>query len=122
MRIESIGINMQNFTIDVNTSIADSNESFSEIIDELSDEMSKTDTDVEHTKPMDYFLSEAEISLGLKKADMFPVVFAVEELSYLSSQNHGDNRQTIENTKVFVGVLSITSCIVLYRFTLGYDL
>ena len=50
MRIESIGINMQNFTIDVNTSIADSNESFSEIIDELSDEMSKTDTDVEHTK------------------------------------------------------------------------
>ena len=73
MRIESIGMNVQNFTIDANTSIADNNESFSEIIDELSDEMSKTDTDVEHTKPMDYFLSEAEISLGLKKADMFPV-------------------------------------------------
>ena len=100
MRIESIGINMQNFTIDVNTSIADSNESFSEIIDELSDEMSKTDTDVEHTKPMDYFLSEAEISLGLKKADMFPVVFAVEELSYLSSQNHGDNRQNLMNKAI----------------------
>ena len=31
------------------------------------------------------------------------------------------SRQTIENTKVFVGVLSITSCIMLYRFTLGYD-
>ena len=32
------------------------------------------------------------------------------------------SRQTLENTKVFVGVLSITSCIELYRFTLGYDL
>ena len=30
--------------------------------------------------------------------------------------------QTIENTKVFVGVLSVTSCIVLYRFNLGYEL
>ena len=100
MRIESIGINMQNFTIDVNTSIADSNESFSEIIDELSDEMSKTDTDVEHTKPMDYFLSEAEISLGLKKADMFPVVFAVEESSYLRFQNHGDNCQNLMNKAI----------------------
>lgn len=49
MRIESIGMNMQNFTIDANTSIVDNNESFSEIIDELSDEMSKTDTDVEYT-------------------------------------------------------------------------
>ena len=100
MRIESIGMNMQSFTIDANTSIADNNESFSEIIDELSDEMSKTDTDVEHTKPMDYFLSEAEISLGLKKADMFPVVFAVEELSYLSSQNLGDNRQNLMNKAI----------------------
>ena len=62
--------------------------------------MSKTDTDVEHTKPMDYFLSEAEISLGLKKADMFPVVFAVEELSYLSSQNLGDNRQNLMNKAI----------------------
>ena len=100
MRIESIGINMQSFTVNENTSIADNNESFSEIIDELSDEMSKTDTDVEHTKPMDYFLSEAEISLGLKKADMFPVVFAVEELSYLSSQNLGDNRQNLMNKAI----------------------
>ncbi|MDY5577277.1 MAG: hypothetical protein SPF70_07335, partial [Lachnospiraceae bacterium] len=88
------------FTVNENTSIADNNESFSEIIDELSDEMSKTDTDVEHTKPMDYFLSEAEISLGLKKADMFPVVFAVEELSYLSSQNLGDNRQNLMNKAI----------------------
>ena len=100
MRIESTGRNMQNITIDANTSIVDNNESFSEIIDELSDEMSKTDTDVEHTKPMDYFLSEAEISLGLKKADMFPVVFAVEELSYLSSQNLGDNRQNLMNKAI----------------------
>ena len=100
MRIESIGMNMQSFTIDANTSVADNNESFSEVIDELSDEMSKTDTDVEHTKPMDYFLSEAEISLGLKKADMFPVVFAVEELSYLSSQNLGDNRQNLMNKAI----------------------
>ena len=100
MRIEAIGINMQSFTVNENTSIADNNESFSEIIDELSDEMSKTDTDVEHTKPMDYFLSEAEISLGLKKADMFPVVFAVEELSYLSSQNLGDNRQNLMNKAI----------------------
>ena len=46
MRIKSIGINMQNFTIDANTSIADNNEAFSDIIDELSDEMSKTDSDV----------------------------------------------------------------------------
>lgn len=100
MRIESIGMNMQSFTIDANTSVADNNESFSEVIDELSDEMSKMDTDVEHTKPMDYFLSEAEISLGLKKADMFPVVFAVEELSYLSSQNHGENRQSLMNKAI----------------------
>ena len=61
MRIESIGMNMQSFTVNENTSIADNNESFSEIIDELSDEMSKTDSDVEHTKPMDYFLSAVEI-------------------------------------------------------------
>lgn len=27
-----------------------------------------------------------------------------------------------ENTKVFVGALSVTSCILLYRFTLGYAL
>ena len=100
MRIKSIGINMQNFTIDANTSIADNNEAFSDIIDELSDEMSKTDSDVEHTKPIDYFLSEAEISLGLKKTDMFPVVFAVEELSYLSSQNHGENRQNLMNKAI----------------------
>ena len=100
MRIESIGMNMQNFTIDANTSIVDNNESFSEIIDELSDEMSKTDTDVEYTKSMDYFLSETEISLGLKKADMFPVVFAVEGLSYLSSQNHGENRQNLMNKAI----------------------
>ena len=100
MRIESIGMNMQNFTIDTNTSIVDKNESFSEIIDELSDEMLKTDTDVENTKPMDHFISEAEISLGLKKADMFPVVFAVEELSYLSSQNHGDNHQSLMNNAI----------------------
>ena len=100
MRIESTGMNMQNITIDANTSIADHNEDFSEIIDELSDEMTKTDSDVEHIMPMDYFLSEAEISLGLKKADMFPVVFAVEELSYLSSQNHGENRQNLMNKAI----------------------
>ena len=100
MRIESIGMNMQNITIDANTSIADNNESFSEIIDELSDEMSKTDSDVEHIMPMDYFLSEAEISLGLKKADMFPVVFAAEESSYLRFQNHGDNRQNLMNKAI----------------------
>ena len=100
MRIESIGMNMQNFTIDANTSIVDNNESFSEIIDELSDEMTKTDSDVEHIMPMDYFLSEAEISLGLKKADMFPVVFAAEESSYLRFQNHGDNRQNLMNKAI----------------------
>ena len=100
MRLESFGMNMLNFFIDANTSIVDNNESFSEIIDELSDEMSKTDTDVEYTKSMDYFLSETEISLGLKKADMFPVVFAVEELSYLSSQNHGENRQNLMNKAI----------------------
>ena len=100
MRIESIGMNMQNFTVDANTSIADHNEDFSEIIDELSDEMIKTDSDVEHIMPMDYFLSEAEISLGLKKADMFPVVFAAEESSYLRFQNHGDNRQNLMNKAI----------------------
>ena len=100
MRIESIGMNMQNITIDANTSIADHNEDFSEIIDELSDEMSKTDSDVEHIMSMDYFLSEAEISLGLKKADMFPVVFAAEESSYLRFQNHGDNRQNLMNKAI----------------------
>ena len=100
MRIESIGMNMQNITIDANTSIANHNEDFSEIIDELSDEMTKTDTDVEHIMPMDYFLSEAEISLGLKKADMFPVVFAAEESSYLRFQNHGDNRQNLMNKAI----------------------
>lgn len=100
MRIESIGMNMQNITIDPNTSIADHNEDFSEIIDELSDEMTKTDSDVEHIMPMDYFLSEAEISLGLKKADMFPVVFAAEESSYLRFQNHGDNRQNLMNKAI----------------------
>ena len=100
MRIESIGMNMQNITIDANTSIADHNEDFSEIIDELSDEMTKTDTDVEHIMPMDYFLSETEISLGLKKADMFPVVFAAEESSYLRFQNHGDNRQNLMNKAI----------------------
>ena len=100
MRIESIGMNMQNITVDANTSIADHNEDFSEIIDELSDEMTKTDSDVEHIMPMDYFLSEAEISLGLKKADMFPVVFAVEELSNLRSQNHRDNRQNLMNKAI----------------------
>ena len=100
MRIESTGMNMQNITIDANTSIADHNEDFSEIIDELSDEMTKTDSDVEHIMPMDYFLSEAEISLGLKKADMFPVVFAAEESSYLRFQNHGDNRQNLMNKAI----------------------
>ena len=100
MRIESIGMSMQNITIDANTSIADHNEDFSEIIDELSDEMTKTDSDVEHIMPMDYFLSEAEISLGLKKADMFPVVFAAEESSYLRFQNHGDNRQNLMNKAI----------------------
>ena len=100
MCIESIGMNMQNITIDANTSIADHNEDFSEIIDELSDEMTKTDSDVEHIMPMDYFLSEAEISLGLKKADMFPVVFAAEESSYLRFQNHGDNRQNLMNKAI----------------------
>ena len=100
MRIESIGMNMQNIIIDANTSIADHNEDFSEIIDELSDEMTKTDSDVEHIMPMDYFLSEAEISLGLKKADMFPVVFAAEESSYLRFQNHGDNRQNLMNKAI----------------------
>jgi len=29
--------------------------------------------------------------------------------------------QTLENTKVFEGVLSVTSCIVLYRFILGHE-
>ena len=100
MRIESTGMNMQNITIDANTSIADHNEDLSEIIDELSDEMTKTDSDVEHIMPMDYFLSEAEISLGLKKADMFPVVFAAEESSYLRFQNHGDNRQNLMNKAI----------------------
>lgn len=100
MRIESIGMNMQNITIDANTSIANHNEDFSEIIDELSDEMTKTDSDVEHIMSMDYFLSEAEISLGLKKADMFPVVFAAEESSYLRFQNHGDNRQNLMNKAI----------------------
>lgn len=100
MRIESIGINMQNYKIEANTSIVDDNESFSEIIDELSDEMSKTDADVEHTKPIDYFLSEAQISLGLKKRDMFPVVFAVEESSYLRFHNHGDNSQNLINKAI----------------------
>ena len=100
MRIESTGMNMQNITIDANTSIADHNEDFSEIIDELSDEMTKTDSNVEHIMPMDYFLSEAEISLGLKKADMFPVVFAAEESSYLRFQNHGDNRQNLMNKAI----------------------
>ena len=100
MRIESTGMNMQNITIDANTSIADHNEDFSEIIDELSDEMTKTDSDVEHIMPMDYFLSEAEISLGLKKADMFPVVFAAEESAYLRFQNHGDNRQNLMNKAI----------------------
>ena len=100
MRIEAIGINMQSFTVNENTSIADNNESFSEIIDELSDEMSKTDSDVEHTKHMDYFLSETEMPLGLKKADMFPVVFAVEESSYLRFQNHGDNCQNLMNKAI----------------------
>ena len=100
MRIESTGMNMQNITIDANTSSADHNEDFSEIIDELSDEMTKTDSDVEHIMPMDYFLSEAEISLGLKKADMFPVVFAAEESSYLRFQNHGDNRQNLMNKAI----------------------
>ena len=100
MRIESTGMNMQNITIDANTSIADHNEDFSEIIDELSDEMTKTDSDVEHIMPMDYFLSEAEISLRLKKADMFPVVFAAEESSYLRFQNHGDNRQNLMNKAI----------------------
>ena len=100
MRIDSTGMNMQNITIDANTSIADHNEDFSEIIDELSDEMTKTDSDVEHIMPMDYFLSEAEISLGLKKADMFPVVFAAEESSYLRFQNHGDNRQNLMNKAI----------------------
>ena len=100
MRIESTGMNMQNITIDANTSIADHNEDFSEIIDELSDEMTKTDIDVEHIMPMDYFLSEAEISLGLKKADMFPVVFVAEESSYLRFQNHGDNRQNLMNKAI----------------------
>ena len=100
MRIESTGMNMQNITIDANTSIADHNEDFSEIIDELSDEMTKTDSDVEHIMPMDYFLSEAEISLGLKKADMFPVVFAAEDSSYLRFQNHGDNRQNLMNKAI----------------------
>ena len=100
MRIESTGMNMQNITIDANTSIADHNEDFSEIIDELSDEMTKTDSDVEHIMPMDYFLSEAEISHGLKKADMFPVVLAAEESSYLRFQNHGDNRQNLMNIAI----------------------
>ena len=100
MRIESIGINMQNFKIATNTSVGDNNESFSEIIDELSDEMSKANTDAEKTKPMDYFLSEAEIYLGLKKADMFPVVFAVEESWSLKNQNHGENRQYVMNKAI----------------------
>ena len=100
MRIESTGMNMQNITIDANTSIADHNEDFSEIIDELSDEMTKTDSDVEHIMPMDYFLSEAEISLGLKKADMFPVVFAAEESPYLRFKNHGDTRQNLMNKAI----------------------
>lgn len=80
MRIDSIAINMQNFKIDANTSISDNN-GFSEIMDELSDEMSKPDTDVEHTKPMEYFLSEAEISLGLKKQ--------ICSLWFLQWKNHG---------------------------------
>ena len=46
MRIESIGIMTQNYKIEANTGI-DDNESFSEMIDELSDEMSKNDLGTE---------------------------------------------------------------------------
>ena len=31
------------------------------------------------------------------------------------------SRQTLENPKLFIGVISITSCIVLYHFTLDYE-
>ena len=32
------------------------------------------------------------------------------------------SQQNLENIKVFIGVLAVTSCIVLYRFNLGYEL
>ena len=99
MRIESSGIKMQSFKNEANTGI-DDNEAFSEIIDEVSDEMSKNDVDAEHTKPMNDFLSETQISLGLKKGDMFPVVFPVEELSYLRAQNYGDGNQNLINKAI----------------------
>ncbi len=99
MCIEAIGINMQNFRMEATNGIAD-NESFSEIMDEVSDEMSKNDIDAEQTTPMDYFLSETQIALGLKKGDMFPVVFAVEELSHLRPQNDGDNHQNLMNKAI----------------------
>ena len=99
MRIESIGIMTQNYKIEANTGI-DDNESFLEMIDELSDEMSKSDLGTEQTMPVDYFLSEAQISLGLKKRDMFPVTLAVEELSHLRQQNYGDNNQNLVNKAI----------------------
>lgn len=99
MRIGSIGINMQNLKMEAITGIAD-NESFSEIMDEVSDEMTKNDVDTEQTTPMEYFLSETQISLGLKKGDMFPVVFAVEELSHLRPQSYGDNHQNLMNKAI----------------------
>lgn len=99
MRIESIGIMTQNYKIEANTGI-DDNESFSEMIDELSDEMSKSDLGTEQTMPVNYFLSEAQISLGLKKKDLFPVVFPLEELYRLRLQNYGDNNQNLVNKAI----------------------
>lgn len=100
MRIESIGINMQNFNMQVDSGVIDDTESFSEMMDKISDEMSTTDTTAERTNPMDYYLSETQKSLGLTKRDMFPVVFVVEESSYLRSENHGNNNQNLMNKAI----------------------
>ena len=95
MRIDLTGINRVNFILQPSISVADDKKFFSDMIDELSDEMSKTDADSEYTKSMDYFyLSEKQISLGLQKRDMFPVVLAAEEASYIRPEYHGDNSQS----------------------------
>lgn len=38
--------------------------------------------------------------LGLKKSDMFPVVYAVEESSLLRPENHGNNSQNLMNKAI----------------------
>ena len=99
MRIEAIGTMMQNLKTEANIGIED-HESFSVVIDEVSDEMSKSDIGTEQTMPADYFLSETQISLGLKKEDLFPVVFPMKELFHLRLQNYGDNSQNLVNKAI----------------------